>query len=118
MIVLKWLLLVVLLVYGGSLAVLFFKQREMLFPIPPVGRTAPSAAGFPEAEEHVLTTADGEKVIIWAMPGRAGIRASADCCRMRRQPTPSHPPAMTPAGSWSGAFRSAPASRSPWRRNI
>src|SRR6266852_8430025 len=70
MIVLKWLLLVVLLVYGGSLAVLFFKQRSMLFPIPPVGRSAPEAAGFPEAEEHVLTTADGEKVIMWHVPAK------------------------------------------------
>jgi fermentation-respiration switch protein FrsA (DUF1100 family) len=72
MIVLKWLLLVVLLVYCGGLAFLFFKQREMLFPIPPVGRTAPDAAGLPEAEEHVLTTADGEKVIIWHVPAKPG----------------------------------------------
>jgi hypothetical protein len=63
--ILKWLLIVAAVVYLGGLAVLFFKQRKMLFPIPPVGRTLPAAAGFPEAEEHVLTTADGEKVIIW-----------------------------------------------------
>jgi fermentation-respiration switch protein FrsA (DUF1100 family) len=44
----------------------------MLFPIPPVGRTAPAAAGFPEAEERVLTTADGEKVIVWHVPARPG----------------------------------------------
>jgi len=35
-------------------------------------RTAPEAAGFPEAEEHVLTTADGEKVIIWHVPAKPG----------------------------------------------
>jgi uncharacterized protein len=72
MIVLKGLLIVGLLLYGGGLAVLFFKQRAMLFPIPPIGRTAPDAAGFPEAEEHVLTTADGEKVIVWHVPAKPG----------------------------------------------
>jgi hypothetical protein len=35
-------------------------------------RTTPPAAGFPEAEEHILTTADGEKVIVWHVPARAG----------------------------------------------
>jgi fermentation-respiration switch protein FrsA (DUF1100 family) len=73
MIALKWLLIVVAAGYLGGLAVLYFKQRSMLFPIPPVGRTAPEAAGFPEAEEHVLKTADGEQVIVWhvlAKPGR------------------------------------------------
>ncbi len=72
MIVLKWLLIVGLLVYGGGLAYLFFKQRSMLFPIPPVGRTAPEAAGFPQAEEHILTTADGEKIIVWHVPAQPG----------------------------------------------
>ena len=28
--------------------------------------------GFPEAEEHVLTTADGEKVIVWHVPAKPG----------------------------------------------
>jgi len=72
MVILKWLAIVIAIGYLGGLGVLFFKQRSMLFPIPPVGRTAPSAAGFPEAEEHVLTTADGEKVIIWHMPAKPG----------------------------------------------
>ena len=56
----------------GGLAVLFFVQRSFLFPIPTTARTAPQAAGFPEAEEHVLTTADGEKVIVWHVPARPG----------------------------------------------
>ena len=43
----------------------------MLFPIPTVERTAPAAAGLPDAEEHVLTTADGEKVIVWHVPAKA-----------------------------------------------
>jgi hypothetical protein len=72
MTVLKWLAIVALVGYFGGLAYLYFKQRSMLFPIPPVGRTAPDAAGFPEAEEHVLTTADGEKVIVWHVPAKLG----------------------------------------------
>ncbi len=72
MTVLKWLLIVVLIGYFGGLVVLFFKQRSMLFPIPPVGRTAPADAGLPQAEEHVLTTADGEKVIVWHVPAQPG----------------------------------------------
>jgi uncharacterized protein len=69
---LKWIFAVALIAYLGVVAVLFFKQREMLFPIPPVGRTTPDAAGLPEAEEHVLTTADGEKVIVWHVPAKPG----------------------------------------------
>ena len=72
MTVLKWLLITVFVCYVGGLVVLFFAQRSMLFPIPPVGRTAPAEAGLPQAEEHVLTTADGEKVIVWHVPAQAG----------------------------------------------
>jgi uncharacterized protein len=72
MAVLKWLAIVVAVGYLGGLAVLYFKQRSMLFPIPPVARTTPAAAGLPEAEEHVLTTADGEKVIVWHVPAKPG----------------------------------------------
>ncbi|MCA1456736.1 alpha/beta hydrolase [Bradyrhizobium sp. BRP22] len=72
MLVLKWLLIVAAVGYLGALAVLFVKQREMLFPIPTRERTSPEAAGFPEAEEHVLTTGDGEKVIVWHVPAKPG----------------------------------------------
>jgi fermentation-respiration switch protein FrsA (DUF1100 family) len=69
---LKWLLIVVSVGYACGLAVLFFAQRSFLFPIPTAERTSPQAAGFPEAEEHVLATADGEKVIVWHVPARPG----------------------------------------------
>jgi uncharacterized protein len=72
MTILKWLLIIVAVGYLGGLAVLYVKQRAMLFPIPPVGRTAPAAAGFPEAEEQVLTTADHERVIVWHVPPKPG----------------------------------------------
>jgi hypothetical protein len=72
MTVLKWLLIVVSVGYLGGLAALFLLQRSLLFPIPQVARTTPAAAGFPQAEEHVLTTADDEKVILWHVPARPG----------------------------------------------
>lgn len=68
----KWTVILLATVYLAGLVVLYVRQREMLFPIPPVGRTAPDAAGLPEAEEHVLTTSDGEKVIVWHVPARPG----------------------------------------------
>ena len=71
MTILKWLLALVLMGYFCDLVALFL-QRSLIFPIPPVGRTGPANAGFPEAEEHILTTGDGEKVIIWYVPAKPG----------------------------------------------
>jgi fermentation-respiration switch protein FrsA (DUF1100 family) len=70
MIVLKWLVGLALVGYFGVLAVLYVEQRAMLFPIPKAGRASPASSGFSEAEEDVLTTADGEKVIVWHVPAR------------------------------------------------
>jgi uncharacterized protein len=70
---LKWIIIVASLGYLGALAALFFAQRSLIFPAPTRARTAPQVAGFPLAEEHVLTTSDGERVIVWHVaptPGR------------------------------------------------
>src|SRR4030081_569907 len=72
MTVLKWLLIVVSVGYAGGLVALFFAQRSFLFPVPTVAHTSPEAAGFPDAEEHVLTTADNEKVIVWNVAAKPG----------------------------------------------
>ena len=72
MTVLKWLVALALIGYVGFLAAFYFMQRAFLFPIPQTVRAAPEASGFPEAEEHVLTTADGEKIIVWHVPPRPG----------------------------------------------
>jgi hypothetical protein len=69
---LKWLLIVASVAYACALAVMFLVQRSFLFPVPTATRTTPQAAGFPEAEEHVLTTADGEKVIVWHVAAKPG----------------------------------------------
>ncbi len=72
MTILKWIISVGAIGYLGCLVALFFAQRALLFPIPQTVRTSPEAAGFPEAEEHILTTADGEKIIIWHVPAKPG----------------------------------------------
>jgi fermentation-respiration switch protein FrsA (DUF1100 family) len=72
MIILKWLIGLALLGYLGLIAVLYVAQRALLFPIPQTGRAQPASVGFSQAEEHVLTTADGEKVIVWHVPAQSG----------------------------------------------
>ena len=72
MTVLKWLVVVGCLGYVGALAVLFFAQRSFLYPIPQTTRTSPEAAGFGEAEEHVLTADDGARIILWYVPAKPG----------------------------------------------
>lgn len=69
---LKWIAIILAAGYFAGLLLLFVKQRAILFPVPTADRTAPAAAGFPEAEEHVLTTSDGEKVIVWHVPAKPG----------------------------------------------
>jgi uncharacterized protein len=70
--ILKWILVVAAIGYFAFLAVLFVQQREMIFPIPTRDRISPKAAGFPQAEEHILTTGDGEMVIVWHVPAKPG----------------------------------------------
>src|SRR3979411_244126 len=70
--VLKWLVAVISIGYLGGLAALFLLQRSFLFPIPQASRTAPAAAGFAQAEEHLLTTDDGEKGIVWHAAAKPG----------------------------------------------
>jgi uncharacterized protein len=72
MTILKWLVVFASIGYVGCVIVLFFAQRTLVFPIREAVRTSPAAAGFPQAEEHILTTADGEKVIIWHVPAKPG----------------------------------------------
>jgi uncharacterized protein len=67
---LKWIAIILAAGYLVGLAVLYVRQREMLFPIPTAERTAPAAAGFPEAAEHVLTSSDDEKIIVWHVPAK------------------------------------------------
>jgi fermentation-respiration switch protein FrsA (DUF1100 family) len=66
---LKWYLTFALVFYGGFVALLYVTQRSLQY-FPESYRTAPAAAGLPEAEEVVVDTADGERVLLWHLPPR------------------------------------------------
>jgi fermentation-respiration switch protein FrsA (DUF1100 family) len=66
---LKWILIFVLVGYGGFIALLYVAQRSLQY-FPETFRTPPAAAGLPEAEEVVLNSADGARVIVWHVPAR------------------------------------------------
>ncbi len=64
----------IVLVLGGYIAgliVLYVFQRRLLY-LPQRRPVSPAAAGFPEAEEVVLETRDGERLIAWHVPPRPG----------------------------------------------
>src|SRR5262244_1132658 len=66
---LKWLVIFTLLGYGAFVVLLYVAQRSLQY-FPERFRTAPAAAGLRQAEEVVLDTADGERVIAWHVPPR------------------------------------------------
>ena len=68
MTLLKW-LVAAAAAFGGLVALVYAAQRSLMY-FPERLRTSPTAAGFAEAEEIVLDTADGEKVIVWHAPPR------------------------------------------------
>src|SRR5436305_12983073 len=72
MTIIKCVIGIAALAWCGGVALLYFAQRSILFPIPETRRTSPQAAGFPQAEEHLLQTADGEQIIAWHVAPRAG----------------------------------------------
>jgi fermentation-respiration switch protein FrsA (DUF1100 family) len=67
---LKWLLVVLIFGYGGLCFMLVLTQRSLMY-FPERARIAPEAAGLPQAEEIVLDTGDGEKVLAWHVHPRA-----------------------------------------------
>ena len=66
---LKWLLIIVVVGYGGLLLLVYLGQRALQY-FPDRARTPPAAAGLPEAEEVVLDSSGGERVIVWHIPPR------------------------------------------------
>jgi hypothetical protein len=66
---LKWFLITLLVGYGAIVTLAYFAQRSLMY-FPERARTAPAAAGFPQAQEIELTTSDGERVIAWHVPPR------------------------------------------------
>jgi len=68
---LKSVIITLVVCYAGLLALLFVAQRSMMY-FPDRTRIAPTAAGLSEAQEIVLDTADGEKVVAWHIPPQDG----------------------------------------------
>jgi fermentation-respiration switch protein FrsA (DUF1100 family) len=66
---LKWLFIVGITFYVAFGALMFFAQRALMY-FPERVRTAPAAAGLPQAQEVMLDAADGEKIIAWHVPPR------------------------------------------------
>ena len=64
-------LIVAVLAFGGFVMLVYAAQRSLMY-YPERLRTPPAAAGLSEAQEAVLDTADGEKVIAWLVPPHAG----------------------------------------------
>ena len=67
---LKW-LLVAAAGYGVLLVLMYVFQRSLMY-FPDTKRTPPALAGLPQAEEVALVSSDGEKLIAWHVPPRAG----------------------------------------------
>lgn len=68
---LNWLLIAAALGYGGLLVLMYVFQRALQY-FPDATRTPPGQAGLPQAQEVTLTSGDGEKLIAWFVPARAG----------------------------------------------
>jgi fermentation-respiration switch protein FrsA (DUF1100 family) len=65
----KSIIIFAVVLYAALVAFLYFFQRGLMY-FPETVRTPPAAAGLPQASEEVLTTPDGEKVVIWHVPAK------------------------------------------------
>jgi fermentation-respiration switch protein FrsA (DUF1100 family) len=68
---LKWLVIVVVLGYGGMLTLMCIFQRALMY-FPDTTHTLPASAGLPQAEEVTLQSDDGERLVAWHVPARDG----------------------------------------------
>lgn len=68
----QWMAIVAIAGYVAACAAVYIFQRALLYPAPERTRADPAAAGFPEAQEVILDTKDGEKVIVWHVPPKEG----------------------------------------------
>ncbi len=67
-----WIVICAAGIYVAVLGALYFFQRSLLYPAPQTTRTDPASVSFPQAQEVILDTKDGEKVIVWHVPPREG----------------------------------------------
>jgi hypothetical protein len=66
---LKSLIILAILAYCGVLALMYVFQRSLMY-FPDRTRTPPAAAGLSQAEEVILTSSDGERLVAWHVPPR------------------------------------------------
>ena len=64
---LKWFGLVAFAGYIGIVGLMYVAQRALMY-FPDTARTPPADAGFPQASEIVLTSADGTRLVAWHVP--------------------------------------------------
>jgi fermentation-respiration switch protein FrsA (DUF1100 family) len=68
--ILKSLLIIAVTGYLGLVAVMYFTQRTLMY-FPDPTRRSPADVSLPRAEEAVLSTSDGEHVVVWHVPPAA-----------------------------------------------
>ncbi|WP_350333724.1 alpha/beta hydrolase [Coralliovum pocilloporae] len=66
------LLLIVCVLYGGALAALYFKQRQLLY-FPDPQRVSPADIGLAQFSVEELQTPDGETLIAWYAEAQNGL---------------------------------------------
>jgi len=64
---LKTALIIALTVYVALLAIMYAAQRALMY-FPDRFHTSPADAGFPQAQEVMLRSADGTEIIAWHVP--------------------------------------------------
>ncbi len=57
--------------YVAVVGLMYVAQRGLMY-FPDRQRVAPASVGLPQASEETLTTADGERIIVWHVPPREG----------------------------------------------
>jgi fermentation-respiration switch protein FrsA (DUF1100 family) len=71
MALLKWTLIICVVGYAGVVVLLYVVQRSLMY-FPETERVPPAVAGLPGAQEILLDTADGERLVAWHVPPRGG----------------------------------------------
>jgi fermentation-respiration switch protein FrsA (DUF1100 family) len=91
MTVLLKVLTVAVAAFGGFVILIYLAQRSLMYH-PERTRTAPAAAGLSDAQEIMLDSADGEKLIAWYVPPKEGkplvlyFQGNAGALRSRADP--------------------------------
>jgi fermentation-respiration switch protein FrsA (DUF1100 family) len=67
----KSILLIALTSYAGIVGLMYLAQRALMY-FPETARTAPAIAGFPQAQEMLLESADGTDVVVWQVAPKEG----------------------------------------------